>query len=124
MSKRTWNRCDQCGRFIPLADFESGAAVRRLMTPDSDVSTETYEALCRDHALGDVEALAVEVIRLNTALALLKTEGNAAHVEAVATNAAWLEELERIAAFATRTPVLRLDAADDADAPAHARVSE
>ena len=59
----------------------------------------------------DVRELAVEVIRLNTALALLKTEENAAHVEAVATNAAWLEELERIAAFATRTPALRLDAA-------------
>lgn len=62
-------------------------------------------------APADVRELAVEVIRLNTALALLKTEENAAHVEAVATNAAWLEELERIAAFATRTPALRLDAA-------------
>src|SRR5690606_26277262 len=38
-----------CGRFSPRADFESGAAMRRPVTPDSDVSTETYETLCRDH---------------------------------------------------------------------------
>lgn len=66
---------------------------------DVEMSNDTTQ-----HTPADVRDLAVEVIRLNTALALLKTEENAAHVEAVATNAAWLEELERIAAFATRTP--------------------
>lgn len=49
MSERAWNRCDHCGRFIPLADFESGAASRRLVTPDSEFTAEEYETLCRAH---------------------------------------------------------------------------
>jgi len=42
-------RCDECGRFIAYADLESGAAVSRLVTPDSDRSREEYETLCVKH---------------------------------------------------------------------------
>jgi hypothetical protein len=45
----TWNKCDVCGRFISMIDFDSGKAVRRMTTPDSDYSTEDYETLCRQH---------------------------------------------------------------------------
>ena len=41
-------RCDVCGRFIPLKDLDSGA-VRRLLTPDSAFTTETFETLCKEH---------------------------------------------------------------------------
>jgi hypothetical protein len=43
-----WNRCDVCGRFIALEDFDRGA-VRRLLTPDSHYTRETYETLCIEH---------------------------------------------------------------------------
>lgn len=42
-------KCDVCGRFIPLADFDVGHAVRRLICPDSHFSREEYETLCADH---------------------------------------------------------------------------
>lgn len=45
----TWNKCDDCGRFIPYQDFADGRALRRLLEPDSDLGTEKYETLCRDH---------------------------------------------------------------------------
>jgi hypothetical protein len=45
----TWNRCDSCGRFIALMDFDKGA-VRRLIYPDSELTCETWETLCIDHA--------------------------------------------------------------------------
>ena len=48
MSK-PWNRCDVCGRFIALADFEAGAT-RHQLTPDSHFTRETYETLCKKHA--------------------------------------------------------------------------
>lgn len=41
----TWNRCDDCGRFIALKEFERGG-VRRLLTPDSHFSCEEWETLC------------------------------------------------------------------------------
>jgi acetyl-CoA carboxylase beta subunit len=44
-----WNKCDVCGRIISYADLESGKAVHRMKTPDSEVSYETWETLCRDH---------------------------------------------------------------------------
>jgi len=50
MSNSAWNRCDVCGRFIPFWHFEKGLAVRRLETPDSHLSRETYDTLCRLHA--------------------------------------------------------------------------
>ncbi len=33
-----------------MADFESGKAQRRMVTPDTAFSSEDYETLCRDHA--------------------------------------------------------------------------
>lgn len=44
-----WNKCQECGRIIPYIDFESGKALNRMITPDSDVSYESWETLCRDH---------------------------------------------------------------------------
>jgi hypothetical protein len=44
-----WNRCDVCGRFIAIADFDNGA-VYRLVSPDSEFTRETWETLCRKHA--------------------------------------------------------------------------
>jgi hypothetical protein len=44
-----WNKCDVCGRIISFADLESGKAIHNMKTPDSDVSYETWETLCRDH---------------------------------------------------------------------------
>jgi hypothetical protein len=49
-SKDTWNRCDCCGRFISMKDFETNAATRHMITPDSHFSRETYETLCKKHA--------------------------------------------------------------------------
>lgn len=43
-----WNRCDVCGRFIALCDFDHGA-VRTLVTPDSHFTREEYETLCIQH---------------------------------------------------------------------------
>jgi hypothetical protein len=47
---RLWNRCDICGKLISMADFESGKAQRRMVTPDTAFSSEDYETLCRNHA--------------------------------------------------------------------------
>lgn len=44
-----WNRCDVCGRFIAYKDFDSGEALRRLVSPDSLCTYEEYETLCKDH---------------------------------------------------------------------------
>jgi hypothetical protein len=44
------NRCDDCGRFIALSDFESGYAIRRLIYPDSQFTCETWDTLCVDHS--------------------------------------------------------------------------
>lgn len=44
-----WNKCDICGRFISMNDFSNGKAIRRMITPDSDYSNESYETLCYKH---------------------------------------------------------------------------
>ncbi len=50
-----WNRCDVCGKFIPLADFPpDGPAVRELLTPDAEGFRETWQTLCRIHATDDL----------------------------------------------------------------------
>jgi hypothetical protein len=38
-----WNRCLVCGQFIGFDELEEGTAVHHMVTPDSDVSSETYE---------------------------------------------------------------------------------
>lgn len=45
-----WNRCDVCGRFVSMANLDSGVATRHMALPDSDFSAETYETLCRSHS--------------------------------------------------------------------------
>jgi hypothetical protein len=47
-----WNRCDACGRFIAMEDFDRGA-VRTLVYPDSELTRETWKTLCRIHARRD-----------------------------------------------------------------------
>lgn len=41
--------CDVCGRYISMADVLEGNAVHRMVTPDSDISMEEWETLCRHH---------------------------------------------------------------------------
>ena len=50
-----WNRCDICGKFISYNDFENGA-IRKLIEPDSDYSTECWETLCRIHAVEELNS--------------------------------------------------------------------
>ena len=38
--------CEICGRFISWLDVHTGAATYRMITPDSDVSSEEWEILC------------------------------------------------------------------------------
>lgn len=47
MSKRRWNQCDECGRFVGYEDLASGAALREEYTPDSAYTFETWTTLCR-----------------------------------------------------------------------------
>lgn len=42
-------RCDKCGRFIPWADLDSGAARRQLTHADDAFGGEEYETLCAQH---------------------------------------------------------------------------
>lgn len=48
MSKRdaAWNRCDACGRYIPLDDFANGRATRRMLAADSQFTSEEWENQC------------------------------------------------------------------------------
>ena len=41
-----FNKCQICGKFFSFADIESGRAIYRMITPDSYVSAEEWEALC------------------------------------------------------------------------------
>ena len=45
----TWNRCDDCGKFIQLDDFATGAASHKLLEPSSDLGVENWETLCKEH---------------------------------------------------------------------------
>ena len=38
-----WNRCDYCGQFIGLKAFADNTADRKLLTPDTAFTAETYE---------------------------------------------------------------------------------
>jgi hypothetical protein len=49
MSLDLWNRCDECGRFIPLNDFAERKALHWLQEPDSDLGNERWETLCAEH---------------------------------------------------------------------------
>lgn len=62
MKKRElWNRCDICGKFIAYNDFDKGA-LRRLDTPDSAYSSETYETLCVKHTRQEYENYHINIL--------------------------------------------------------------
>lgn len=42
-------RCDVCGVFISLKDLIEDKAIHTMITPDSDLSSETWETLCKKH---------------------------------------------------------------------------
>ena len=42
-------KCDVCGKFISYSDLDSGMAIRKMITPDSDYSGEEWETLCKNH---------------------------------------------------------------------------
>jgi hypothetical protein len=50
MKQEIWNRCDVCGKFIALNDFETNKAIRKLTTPESECTQEGYETLCTKHS--------------------------------------------------------------------------
>ena len=45
-----WNRCDECGRFISYHDFFVGSATHTEITPESLLTFETWETLCKKHS--------------------------------------------------------------------------
>jgi hypothetical protein len=45
-----WNRCDMCGRFISYNDFDKKKASRILILPESEVTDETYETVCKEYS--------------------------------------------------------------------------
>jgi hypothetical protein len=49
MKTKPWNKCQECGKFIPYDDFVKGKASHRIVTPESLVTYETYETLCKKH---------------------------------------------------------------------------
>lgn len=44
--EKPWNRCDWCGKFISLADLESGKATRKMLSHDTAFSSEAYRNKC------------------------------------------------------------------------------
>lgn len=47
MKRDAWNRCAECGRFIPYEDFATDAAKRTFIHPDTEFTAEKWENLCR-----------------------------------------------------------------------------
>jgi hypothetical protein len=45
----TWNKCQECGRFISYQDFADNNAIHRMLEPDSDLGVEKWETLCFKH---------------------------------------------------------------------------
>lgn len=39
--------CDYCGKFVSYKDLENKKATHKMTLPDSDLSVETWESLCR-----------------------------------------------------------------------------
>jgi hypothetical protein len=40
-------KCDLCGRFISYKDLQNDEAYNIMITPDSDISFEEFEACCK-----------------------------------------------------------------------------
>jgi len=43
-----WNTCDNCQKVIALEEFENGTATRKLISCDSDYSSEDYKTLHKE----------------------------------------------------------------------------
>lgn len=41
-------KCDDCGHFIAFNDILTGTAIHRIVTPESLVTHESFETLCKD----------------------------------------------------------------------------
>ncbi len=39
-------KCDNCGKFIAYDDIDNGA-ICNMITPDTEVSNECYETICK-----------------------------------------------------------------------------
>jgi len=50
MTQQTWNKCDECGKFISYESFLDGTATRVLVTPESLCTHETWSTLCSIHS--------------------------------------------------------------------------
>jgi hypothetical protein len=46
-------RCVECGRFVAYEDIIEGRAVHKLITPESLITHERFETLCKKHTLRD-----------------------------------------------------------------------
>jgi hypothetical protein len=40
-------RCDYCGKFISYNDIHEGLATYKMISPDSELSVETFEGCCK-----------------------------------------------------------------------------
>jgi len=49
MYKKDPIKCIVCGKFIPTNDLVDEIAQWKQIYPESDLSIETWEGLCRDH---------------------------------------------------------------------------
>lgn len=47
MKKNTKPRCIWCGKYISYRDFDVGIATHKMVTPDSDISNEKWETVCK-----------------------------------------------------------------------------
>jgi hypothetical protein len=45
-AKKQVIKCDWCGRFISYSDLADGKAWNHMRTPDSPISSETFESKC------------------------------------------------------------------------------
>lgn len=46
MTKQNRIACDECGKFISIADLDAGIASHVLSLPDSEFTKETFESQC------------------------------------------------------------------------------
>lgn len=48
-TSRSWNRCDHCNRFLPVADFLAGVA-ERILLPAYGATVDEYERALENSA--------------------------------------------------------------------------
>lgn len=47
ITKNNGIKCDHCGRFISTEDLQKGEAHNKMVYPESDLTEETYESVCK-----------------------------------------------------------------------------